>query len=730
MKQVIQTGRSNGLFLREVPAPTVQPGYLLVRTRASLISAGTERMALRFAQKSLAGKARARPELIRKVMEKARRDGIRATLQAVMSHLDDPLPLGYSACGEIVAVGAGLEGRFTPGTRVAIAGAGLANHAELNLVPENLAAPVPNDVDDEEACFGTLGAIALHAVRNLQLQLGDIAAVIGVGLVGQLAIRFLTLAGVRVVAFDYDPARLALAKSGGAEAIWNLDDGDPLPALEDMTAGRSCDGILIAAATDSSEPFHLAAGLARDRARITLVGLTGTEIPYREFMQKELSLVVSRSYGPGRYDDDFEGRGMKYPPGYVPWTETRNLEETVRLMSPERTPSLSVEALITHRIPFEKAEDAYAMVTDNTEPHLGVVLTYGDPPASGLSRLTLRTGTPERDDRGCVLGVIGAGAFARAMLLPHLKAMDSCTLHTLVTTRGLSSGYSAENFGFSVAATDIAAVMENEDTNAVLVATRHAEHAKLTAAALVAGKNVLVEKPLALNRDELNTIIDARNRSSCFFQVGFNRRFAPMAVKASERLQALPAPRVILMRINAGALPVESWQNVPEEGHGRILGELCHFVDLARFWAGASISSVNATAAQVTHGVCDDVTVTLRFADGSLATLVYTAKGDSSFSKELFEAYAGGTVITIDDFRKLTVVADGHTKTITARTQDKGHAAQLDAFVGAITAGQGAPVSEDEAIESTLATFAVLESLQSGEPVRLSGWTGPRPRLG
>ena len=719
MKQVVQTGRSGGLFLREVPAPTVQPGYLLVRTRASLISAGTERMALRFAQKSLAGKARARPELIRKVMEKARRDGIRATLQAVMSHLDDPLPLGYSACGEVVAVGTGLEGRFTPGTRVAIAGAGLANHAELNLVPENLAAPVPDDVGDEAACFGTLGAIALHAVRNLQLQLGDIAAVIGVGLVGQLAIRFLTLAGVRVVAFDYDPARLALAKSGGAEAIWNLGDGDPLPALEDMTAGRSCDGILIAAATDSSEPFHLAAGLARDRARITLVGLTGTEIPYREFMHKELSLVVSRSYGPGRYDDDFEGRGMKYPPGYVPWTETRNLEETVRLMSPGRSLSLSVEPLITHRIPFEKAEDAYAMVTDNSEPHLGVVLIYGDPPASGLSRLSLRAGTPERDDRGCVMGVLGAGAFARTMLLPHLKAMDGCTLHTLVTTRGLSSGYSAENFGFSIAATDMAAVMENKDINTVLIATRHAEHAKLAAAALAAGKNVLVEKPLALNRDELNAIIDARNRSGSFFQVGFNRRFAPMAVKAAERLQALPAPRVILMRINAGALPAESWQNVPEEGHGRILGELCHFIDLARYWAGAPIRSVNAAAAQVTHGVCDDVTVTLRFADGSLATLVYTAKGDSSFSKELFEAYAGGTVITIDDFRKLTIVADGHATTETARAQDKGHAAQLDAFVSAVTAGHGAPVPEAEAIESTLATFAVLESLRSGEPVTL-----------
>jgi predicted dehydrogenase/threonine dehydrogenase-like Zn-dependent dehydrogenase len=721
MKQVVQNGRSNGLVLREVPVPTVQAGHLLVRTRASLISAGTERMALRYAQKSLAGKARARPELLRKVMDKARRDGIKATIEAVMTHLDEPMPLGYSACGEIVAVGHGLEGRFVPGARVAIAGAGLANHAELNLVPENLAATVPDDVSDEQACFGTLGAIALHAVRNLGLQLGDIAAVIGVGLVGQLAARFLNLAGIRVIAFDYDPARLSLAADGGAEMIWNLADGDPAPALADFTAGHGCDGVLIAAATDSSEPFHLAAAIARDRARITLVGLTGTEIPYREFMQKELSLVVSRSYGPGRYDADYEERGMKYPPGYVPWTETRNLKETVRQMSRNRANFLDVESLITHRIPFGKAEQAYAMVTENTEPHLGVVLTYDETVGSDSPRLHLPLASSKaKSSGGCILGVIGAGAFARAMLLPRLKGMKSCRLHTLVTKRSVSAGYSAESFGFEVAATGQDAVLENEDINAVLIATRHAGHAALTAAALAAGKNVLVEKPLALTREELNTVIEARNRSDAFFQVGFNRRFAPMATEVARHLQGRPSPRFVLMRINAGALPADSWQNAPEEGHGRILGELCHFVDLARFWIGAPINSVQAAAATVTQGACDDLTATLRFADGSLATIAYTAKGDSSFSKELFEAYAGGTVVTIDDFRKLTIVADGHTNTTNARGQDKGHAAQLEAFVSAVAAGHPAPVAEEELIESSLATIAVLESLQTGESVRLS----------
>jgi predicted dehydrogenase len=306
------------------------------------------------------------------------------------------------------------------------------------------------------------------------------------------------------------------------------------------------------------------------------------------------------------------------------------------------------------------------------------------------------------------------------MLLPRLKGMKNCRLHTLVTRRSVSAGYSAESFGFEIAATDQAAVLENEDINAVLIATRHAGHAALTAAALAAGKNVLVEKPLALSRDELNTVIESRNCSDAFFQVGFNRRFAPMSKEVARHLQGQPSPRFVLMRINAGALPADSWQNAPEEGHGRILGELCHFVDLARFWIGAPVTSVQAAAPAVTQGACDDLTATLRFADGSLATIAYTAKGDSSFSKELFEAYAGGTVMTIDDFRKLTVVAEGHTNTTTTRMQDKGHTAQLEAFVGAVAAGDPAPVAEEEMIESTLATFAVLESLQTGESVRLS----------
>ncbi len=722
MKQVVQSARSGKLALKEVPDARVRAGHLLVRTRASLISAGTERMVVEFARKSLAGKAKARPDLVRKVVDKAKRDGIGATLRAVMARLDEPLPLGYSAAGEVVEVGAGLEGRFRVGQRVAVAGAGLANHAELNAVPENLCAPVPDDVNWEEACFGTLAAIAMNGVRLLEVQLGDVVAVIGAGLVGQLAAQLLDLAGCRVIVLDYNPARLELARYGRAELALDLGAGDPVPAIMDLTGGRGCDGILIAAATGTSEPFDLAAEIARDRARISLVGHTGTELDYRLFMKKELSVVVSRSYGPGRYDADYENRHVKYPLGFVRWTETRNLEESVRLMSRRRDHRLAVEQMITHRFPFADAEKAYAMVTGNTEPHLGVILEY----AGEARPRTPKLRTPVAVSAGgakagrCVLGVIGAGTFARTVLLPRLKKMDKVVLRTLVTQRGISADHSLAAFGFAGAGTDEAAVFDDPEINAVLITTPHSTHADLAARALAAGKNVLVEKPLALDREQLNRVIRARLGTDAFLQVGFNRRFAPLAVQARDRLAAAGGTRFVLLRVNAGALPAESSLNAPEEGGGRILGELCHFVDLARFLVGSDIASVQAAAAAVKQGTCDDLTVSLRFADGSLATIAYTALGDTAYSKELIEGFAGGTVVTVNDFRSMTVTSGGReTKPGRRMEQDKGHGAELKAFVDAVAAGGPAPADEAELVQSSFATIAVLESLQRGGPVDL-----------
>ncbi|HIJ93510.1 MAG: bi-domain-containing oxidoreductase [Rhodospirillales bacterium] len=715
MRQVIQSHRTGKLKLLDVPAPKVRAGHLLVQTRASLISAGTERMAVEFASKTIAGKAKARPDLVKKVLAKAKRDGIGATLRAVLARLDEPLPLGYSAAGKVVALGQGLEGAFSVGQRVAVAGAGLANHAELNVVPGSLAAAVADSVGDEEACFATMGAIAMHSIRNLDAGLGDLVAVIGVGLLGQLACQLLSLAGARPVALDYNPERLGLARRLGAEAAFNLADGGHRKAVSALTGGRGCDGVLISAATASSEPFEVAAAIARDRARICMVGLTGTAFPFQEFMKKELSLVVSRSYGPGRYDDDFEGRGVKYPPGWVRWTESENLAECLRLMSLDPPRHLDVRSLTTHRFPLSEAETAYRLVGGGGEPSLGVVLTYDDsPPASQ------RPSFPAAEPQGqCSLGVIGAGNFARSVLLPELRKLKGVHLHTLSTRRGASAEQAGRAFGFARAEADETAVLENPAINAVLIATRHDSHAGLTARALEAGKSVLVEKPLGLSREEVNRVIAARQGSAGFFQVGFNRRHAPMAVKMRHRLAATPGPKFLLLRINAGAVAKDSWVHAPGEGGGRILGEVCHFVDLARFFAGSTIASVQAQAANAGAGNLEDVIIALRFEDGGLATVAYTARGDEALGKELFEAYAGGSAVAIDNFRTLTIASGDGGKSETRAAQDKGFKASLKAFTDAVANGGPPPVDETELVETSVATLAVMESLRSGTRIDL-----------
>jgi predicted dehydrogenase/threonine dehydrogenase-like Zn-dependent dehydrogenase len=718
MKQVIQSTRTGKLRLREVPEPSVKAGNILVSTRASLISAGTERMVVEFARKSLAGKARERPDLVKKVLHKIKKDGVAATIRAVLARLDEPLPLGYSAAGDVIAVGDGLEGYFRVGQRVAVAGAGLANHAELNVIPANLAAPIPDDVTYDEACFGTLSSIAMHAVRNLDPSLGDLVAVVGSGLLGQLIICLLNLSGVRVLALDYNVSRLDLARQMGAEVTFDL--GGEREKMETtvtaMSNGRGMDGIIISAAAKTSEPFQIASTIARDRARVCLVGMTGTEIPFREFMQKELSLIVSRSYGPGRYDADFEGRGLKYPEGWIRWTETDNLAECLRLMSPSLKMRLNVGALTSHTFDLEDAEKAYDLVTRGIEPHLGVVLTYRDKKQQQAAPFP--TQKPGKTTR-CVLGIIGAGGFARSVLLPQLKNMNEVTLHTVATQRGASAEKTGDTFGFLHATTDTNAILENPDINTVLIATRHDSHADFCVRALAAGKFVLVEKPLALSRDEINRIIDARNQSTGFFQVGFNRRYAPLSQMVRGRLERQQGTKFVLLRINAGHIPAESWVHAMDEGGGRILGEVCHFVDLARYLIASPILSVQADAAKVSGGGCDDLNVALRFADGSLATIVYTGLGDSTYSKELIEAYSGGSVVCIDNFKSFTIAEHGKLRKQSSHTPDKGFKEALQGFVHAISNGGPAPVDETELIETSLATIAIMESLREGRRIEL-----------
>lgn len=715
MKQVIQSRRTGKLSLKEVPAPGVRGGHLLVRTRASLISAGTERMVIDFARKNLAAKAQARPDLVKKVLDKAKKEGLWNTWKAVMARLDEPLPLGYSAAGEVIAVGAGLEGRYRVGDRVAMAGAGIANHSELNAVPENLVARIPDGVTDEDACYGTVGAIALHAVRNLQCGLGDVVAVIGCGLIGQLAVRFLTLSGVRAVALDYAEDRLNLAIDGGAESALS-PEGDAARQIMEMTGGIGADAVLIAAATDSSAPFELAADVARDRARVVMVGLTGTTFPYAAFMQKELNIIVSRSYGPGRYDPEFENRGVKYPVGWVRWTETENLAETLRLMGQDRTARMDVSALTTHRFAIDQAESAYDLVTGGTERHLGVVIGYGDGPAPEARTIAAR---PARSASSrCTVGLIGAGNFARAVLLPAVKSITDVRLKAIATQRGASAEHGAETQGFETAATDTDAVLSDPEINTVIVATRHDSHASLTAAALRAGKSVFVEKPLALDTEQLNDVIAALNEGPGLLQVGFNRRMAPTIAQAVAHLAGAEGPRVISIRVNGGAIEGSHWTQSADEGGGRILGEACHFIDLARHLAGHPISFVRADAATSAGGSGDDAVINVGFADGSLATIIYTAKGDTALPKERIEIFAGGRAAVIDDFQSVTLVANGKTETHKG-AQDKGHTALVKAFIDATISGGVPPIPEEQLIETSAATIAAVESLRSGDRIDL-----------
>jgi predicted dehydrogenase len=711
MKQVIQSARTGKLSLKEVPAPRARAGYLLVRVGSSLISAGTERMVVDFAKKSLAGKAAQRPDLVRKVLDKAKRDGIGATIKTVMARLDEPLPLGYSAAGVVEEVGAGLEGRFHVGQKVAMCGAGIANHAEFDLVPGNLAVSVPDNVPFDQACYGTVAAIALQGIRNLQPQLGEVVAVLGVGLIGQLAVRLLKLSGCRVLALDHNPARLDLAKRMGADLVWNLADDGLDNAVSALSGNLGCDGILICAATDSSEPFQVAAGIARDRAKVVLVGKTGTEFPFADYMKKELTVTVSRSYGPGRYDEAYEGRNMAYPEGFVRWTETANLAECVRLMAH----GLDVSPLTTHHFPLDRAEDAYAMVMEGTEPYLGIVLDY---PANAVRETSLPKSFPAPKTAGgkCVLGVIGAGSFARTVLLPEFKKRSDVQLRAIATQRGMTAEHAKAQFGFEVCTTDAGQVLADPTINAVLIATRHASHADLVIQALQAGKYVLVEKPLAVSHEQLARVAEARSASQSFLMVGFNRRFAPLAVKMRSELAAHAGPKNLTIRVNAGTLPKESWLNVSDEGQGRIVGEGCHFVDLARALVGSPIVSVQA---QGSMAGADELAATLAFADGSLAALSYTAQGDSSYSKERIEGFAGGSAVCLENFLTLSITKGGKTKTAKLIGQDKGHSAEIELFAKAVAAGGPAPVLEAETFETSLATLALVESLRTGLKIEI-----------
>ncbi len=719
MKQVLQSYKTGELKVAEVPAPGVMDGSVLVRTTVSLVSAGTEKMVMDLAKKSLAGKAADRPDLVKKVADKLAKDGVLATAKAVLGKLDQPIPLGYSAAGVVLECGAGVT-KLTPGQRVAAAGAKVANHAEFNLVPVNLSVPIPDGVSDDAAAFVTLGAIALQGVRTANLTLGERVGVIGLGLIGQLTVQLLAANGCRVLGVDLDPAKCSLARALGAdEAV--VRNGDLDAAVAKLTDGRGLDAVIVCAATDSNDPVELAGELARDRARVVVVGAVPMNVPRRPYYDKELSLLLSRSYGPGRYDPSYEEQGHDYPFGYVRWTEGRNLQAFLELCAAGK---VRVDKLITHRFDIAQAEGAYALISGaRQEPFLGVLLTYPDrgAPERTVPSPALRTARPTAGRPR--LSLVGAGSFATAVLAPELARREDVALSTVVSARGISARHAAERFGFARCSTDDAAALTEDGCDAVIIATRHELHAAQAAAALEAGKGVFVEKPLAIDRAGLSRVVAAVKGARGLLMVDFNRRFAPTVVAARDFFRERGQPLVLQYRVNAGPIPPGSWIHDPASGGGRIIGEVCHFVDLAAFLVGAEV--VRLTAQSVAEARAplrndDQVALTLQHADGSLSSLLYTSGGDPALPKERIELHAGGASGLIDDFKVFEGTRGGRTVRSRSLTKDKGHRGALEAFVAAVRAGGPSPTPLRGLVSVTLATFFAQEALGTLAPVELA----------
>ncbi|MEN4042177.1 MAG: bi-domain-containing oxidoreductase [Anaerolineaceae bacterium] len=712
MKQLLQNLRDGKTMVSEVPLPMPRPGTALVRTAASLVSAGTERTLVAFAEKNLVAKAQSRPDLVRQVIDKARREGLLTTIEAAFNKLDQPMPLGYSSAGTVVAVGRGLHG-LQVGDRVACAGGGYAVHAEYAIVPGNLLAKLPDTVDFESAAFTTLGAIALHGFRLAQPQLGERVAIIGLGLLGLLTVGITRAAGCQAFGVDLDAGRVALAERLGARAALRPDAETAGAAF---SQGRGFDAVLVCADARSNDPIELAGALCRDRGRVIAVGAFGLDIPRKLYFEKEIHFQVSRSYGPGRYDPNYEEDGRDYPIGYVRWTEGRNLQGVVDLLA---CGALDVKPLITHRFIIDEAPQAYDLITGKTgQPFLGILLTYPQPVSNHAPQTRIALVATEQPPSGELnIGVLGAGNYAASVFLPAVRKVGGVRLTTIVSAQGMNAVHLARKYGFQNAASDERQVLEDGDIQVVALLTRHAHHARQVCAALAQGKHVYCEKPLAVTPAQLDDVVAALQQAKTLLAVGFNRRFAPLAAALNDFLEGRSEPLAAHYRVNAGYIPLTHWLHDPEQGGGRIIGEGCHFIDFLSFLAGAPPISVSAQGLPDGGRYRqDNVVITLAFPDGSLGTVTYLANGDKSYPKERLEVFSSGRVAVLDDFRSLEMIKDGRRRRLRSRlTQDKGHAAAWRAFLEAIRKGGPPPVAYEQILGVTRAAFAAVDALASGE---------------
>jgi len=714
VKQILQDLKNGGTDVVDVPAPAARKGCVVVRTAVSLISAGTERMLVEFGRSNLLDKARQQPDKVRMVLDKVKTDGLLPTLQAVQSKLDQPIPLGYSNVGIVVEVGEGISD-LAVGDFVVSNGP----HAEIVCVPRHLCAVVPAGVSAETAAFTVLAAIALQGVRLAQPTLGENVVVTGLGLIGLVTVQILHAAGCNVLGIDTDPARVELARRLGATAVDISAGENPLEAAAAFSGGRGVDAVLLTAATESDEPVHQAAEMCRQRGRIVLVGVTGLKLNRADFYAKELSFQVSCSYGPGRYDRGYEEDGVDYPYGLVRWTEQRNFEAVLRLMADGK---LNTDELVSHRFEITEAHAAYDVLARQSP--LGILIQYSDDLA-GLNRPVQR---PERRVAladgaqapvSATVGMIGAGNYATQVLIPALRSAGA-NLSLLASVGGVSSVHAGTKYGFEAATTDPDAVLSASDIDTVVIATRHDTHARYAAAALRAGKHVFVEKPLALNRAELEDVREAceavgDGAQRPLLMIGFNRRFSPLAVRLKQLLDQRAEPKALVMTVNAGAVPDDHWVQDPTQGGGRIIGEACHFIDLLRFLVGAPLTALQGMRMGIAPGISvrdDKAMLSLAFADGSIGTVHYLANGHRAFPKERLEVFCGGSVMQLDNFRTLTGFGwPGFSKARLGR-QNKGNAACIDAFVAAVQAGAPAPIPVTEIFEVSAATLDAADCLR------------------
>ena len=712
MLQLAHHSKSGAVELVEVPEPALGPGCVLVRTVASVVSGGTERNTVRVSRGTAIQTAVRRPDLVRRVLNKMSKDGVAATAKVIKDRIERTTALGYSSAGVVLETGEGVDD-LAAGDLVACTGQGHASHAQIVSVPRRLLARVPAGVEADEAAFGTLGAIALQGVRLGRVELGENVAVIGLGLVGQITVQLLSAAGCRVFATDLVQSRVDLAARHGAAMAIPAADAES-GVENEFTRNRGFDCVFVTADSSSSRPLDMAARLARDKGRVVIVGLVKTEFPREEFYRKELELVVSRSTGPGRYDPEYEEEGVDYPFAYVRWTETRNLESFLDLLAAGK---IAVSHLITHRFPFEQGPDAYRLLTGGS-PHMGIVFDYAQEAPRTRSVSVPVKKHPAPSDRADAVGWIGCGRFARAFLLPAAKR-DDMRFVAVASQQGLSARAAAEKFGFETVCSSPDEVFARDDIASVFITTPHATHAELVCQALRAGKHVFVEKPLAISREEVERVSQAAGESGRMLMVGFNRRFSPFARQARERLRDA-GPFSFHYRVNGGLLAPDHWVSDPAQG-GRVIGEACHFVDLATFLAESPLEEVYAHSANydLAAGI-EDIQIHLRFASGTAGTITYITSNDAPISKEHLQIWTGNQVIDLDDFEEAWFYQDGSQKTSRWRRRNKGHDEGVAAFHRALREGGESPTPLADVIRTTVATIEALKCIETGRPYRFA----------